>query len=198
MNHPSACLLICAALALSAAAGAAPDPAAPAGEATAPAGAAVGDVVAYANGGYYRGGLQDGARHGQGTYLYPDYSIYTGEWKAGLKHGWGVYQWPSGNIYEGAWREGVMHGEGTLTFADGGILEGRWVDGTPPSATAPAAPGPGDAPGRQQILETRCRLVDIVSDAQQGFAPYFAARAAAGEDAADAGVVTRAIDERCR
>ena len=155
-------------------------------------------VIPYANGGYYRGGMLEGKRHGQGVYLYPDYSIYTGRWRNGLKDGVGVYKWPSGNIYEGEWKNGSPHGPGTLTFADGGILEGRWVEGAAPSFSERAAGGVPEAQRASNIRETRCRLIGIVSEAYERFADYFAAQGATSdqEDEADR-VFTRGIDQPC-
>jgi hypothetical protein len=155
-------------------------------------------VIAYANGGYYKGEMHDGKREGEGVYLYPDYGIYTGQWKDGKKDGLGTYQWPNGNIYQGEWLNGVMHGGGTLVFADGGIFEGHWVNGEAQDDTAPPQAATTEAERQARIREQFCELKDTIAEAHQAFAAYFANEAASGPGGEAGQAVTRGIEDRCR
>ena len=155
-------------------------------------------VIAYANGGYYKGEMRDGKRNGEGVYLYPDYGIYSGQWKDGKKDGRGTYQWPNGNIYQGEWVNGVMHGRGTLVFADGGIFEGLWVDGEPQDDTATPRVATKDAEQQAYAHEKLCALKEAIAEAHRTFAAYFASSAGTGGSAEAGQAVTRGIEDRCR
>lgn len=106
----------------------------------------------YAGGGYYKGEVVDGKRHGYGMehwpdgdtyegnfiknkregygkYTYSDGGCYTGEWKANNKHGHGLQVWKSRDSYNGEWLNNVKHGEGVYKYADGRIRKGIWKNG---------------------------------------------------------------------
>jgi len=190
--------LLGASFTLAASVATATDPQLPS-DAAAPAAVSPADgVIAYANGGYYKGEMRDGKRNGEGVYLYPDFGIYTGQWKDGNKDGRGTYQWPNGDIYQGEWHNGVMHGQGTLVFTDGGIFEGLWVNGEAQDDTAPAQGPITDAERQAQIHDKFCRLKETIVEAHKAFAAYFANAAASGGSAEAGQVVTRGIEDRCR
>ena len=88
-----------------------------------------GETQAYSSGGIYVGELQDGKRHGHGTYTYSDGAVYEGEWREGKIYGHGTYTFVGGDIYVGEWREHKKHGHGTYTFASGAVYEGEWREG---------------------------------------------------------------------
>jgi hypothetical protein len=172
-------------------------PVAPA-EDTAAGGTSSGGVIAYADGGYYKGDMRDGKRDGDGVYLYPDYGIYTGQWKDGRKEGNGTYQWPDGSIYRGEWRNGSMHGAGILVFADGGIFRGTWVDGSARDEPSPRGASSVDAQRDVDDREALCEMTRTVSEARKAIAQhvtgYEETQGAAGTEP----VITRAIELPCR
>ncbi len=85
----------------------------------------------------YRGEMQDGLPHGQGTITYAEddkYSrkSYTGELENGVPNGWGTmtYEYVDGEwVYEGQWQDGQEHGNGTLTRANGSQYAGDFENG---------------------------------------------------------------------
>lgn len=44
--------------------------------------------------------LQAGAKHGLGTYTWPNGATYSGEWQAGCMHGVGTFEGPDGTTYQ--------------------------------------------------------------------------------------------------
>ena len=44
--------------------------------------------------------LQAGAKHGLGTYTWPNGATYSGEWLAGCMHGVGTFEGPDGTTYQ--------------------------------------------------------------------------------------------------
>ena len=44
--------------------------------------------------------LQAGAKHGLGTYTWPNGAMYSGEWQAGCMHGVGTFEGPDGTTYQ--------------------------------------------------------------------------------------------------
>lgn len=44
--------------------------------------------------------LQAGAKHGLGTYTWPNGATYSGEWQTGCMHGVGTFEGPDGTIYQ--------------------------------------------------------------------------------------------------
>jgi len=80
------------------------------------------------NGSRYVGEWEDGKKHGQGTYTYPDGGKYEGEWKDGKENGQGTYTWSDGRKYVGECKDGKKHGKGTYTFSDGRKYVGEYKD----------------------------------------------------------------------
>lgn len=68
--------------------------------------------------GTYEGSIEDGKRHGVGTFVYSDWSKYSGWWKFDKKHGSGVLTWPNGTSYDGDWEDDMMHGQGKFNYSD--------------------------------------------------------------------------------
>lgn len=63
------------------------------------------------DGGIYKGDMQNGMRHGEGTYFYKDGRKYVGQWKDDKEHGSGVlYSYNRNKIYDGQWQNGMRHG----------------------------------------------------------------------------------------
>ena len=56
--------------------------------------------------GTYTGELQDGKRHGQGTFTFASGAKYTGEVKDGLPNGQGTLIDPAGPKNVGDWKNG--------------------------------------------------------------------------------------------
>lgn len=53
----------------------------------------------------------------------------AGQWENGVKHGEGTYSYPNGDCYSGWWQFGKKHGQGTYTYKDTGAkLAGQWAD----------------------------------------------------------------------
>ena len=44
--------------------------------------------------------LQQGSKHGVGTYVWPNGATYKGEWLSGCMHGVGSFTSPDGTFYE--------------------------------------------------------------------------------------------------
>jgi len=83
----------------------------------------------YPDGGFYKGGIKNGKRHGFGIYKYPDGATYEGQWKNGRKEGYGISVAISGNRYEGEWKQGKQNGRGLFIWTDGGITDAYWKNG---------------------------------------------------------------------
>jgi len=84
--------------------------------------------AAYTNGDTYEGGYANGARHGEGKYVYKAKGwTYEGGFAAGLRHGLGVMHYGNGERYHGFWREGLKSGQGTMYFASRDIYTGEWL-----------------------------------------------------------------------
>jgi hypothetical protein len=74
----------------------------------------------------YEGELNnEGEKHGQGMYRYPNGRTYVGEWYKNQMDGQGVESWPNGSIYQGQFKANKRHGRGTFTWADGRQYVGR-------------------------------------------------------------------------
>eukprot|EP00826_Nyctotherus_ovalis_P009151 TRINITY_DN12405_c0_g1_i14.p4 TRINITY_DN12405_c0_g1~~TRINITY_DN12405_c0_g1_i14.p4 ORF type:complete len:147 (+),score=44.18 TRINITY_DN12405_c0_g1_i14:86-526(+) len=55
---------------------------------------------------------------------------YYGYWENGKKHGEGLFTYPNGDTYSGWWKYGKREGKGTYTFAETGMkLVGMWQNG---------------------------------------------------------------------
>jgi hypothetical protein len=81
--------------------------------------------------GYYEGFFENGKRHGEGTFQYPNKDIYSGMWKDGKRHGKGTYVYAN-TKYElkGVWKEGQIV-QGTWTFTDGTRFVGSFQQNKP-------------------------------------------------------------------
>lgn len=109
-------------------------------------------AIIVARNGTYEGDIQDGKRHGRGTFVWDNGDTYSGEWDNGRIHGLGTFQfqeigqyqgsfidgkrsgqgtftWVDGDNYEGAWENDLMVGIGKYTFAIGDAYEGEWAEG---------------------------------------------------------------------
>ena len=47
-----------------------------------------------------------------GTYIFKNKSRYIGEYENGKKHGQGIFYYPDGSRYEGSWIDDVRNGTG--------------------------------------------------------------------------------------
>lgn len=83
----------------------------------------------YASGARYKGTMERGKRHHEGTYQYSDGAVYRGTWKYGVKHGRGEMKYANGKVYVGPWRNGKRHsgGEGRLDFRKNGKLASQYI-----------------------------------------------------------------------
>lgn len=109
----------------------------------------VGNVLAFADGSTYLGGVKDGKPDGIGTMTYVDGKKYIGEWKDGQRsgqgtvilvdgrkyagewlndtaNGMGIYAWPDGQKYAGQWQNGKRNGLGVQTLSTGEKSAGEW------------------------------------------------------------------------
>ena len=81
---------------------------------------------------HYNGDIQNGVKHGHGTYVYEgSYFQYEGEWQKNKKHGRGVLTLGDGTRYEGSFSAGEMCGEGTKLWPDGATYTGTFEEGEP-------------------------------------------------------------------
>lgn len=80
-------------------------------------------------GGRYTGDVENGQRHGLGTFYYHTGDRYEGEFHQGVKHGLGIYYYHSGDRYRGAFANDRMHGRGKYFNWNGEIYEGEFKDG---------------------------------------------------------------------
>ena len=79
--------------------------------------------------GYYIGEFNNGARNGQGTFVWSDGEKYIGEWKNEKKTGQGKYLWANGDEYSGEWKNNNRTGFGTFIWKDGAKYSGDFLDG---------------------------------------------------------------------
>ncbi|KAK9845785.1 hypothetical protein WJX81_002291 [Elliptochloris bilobata] len=77
----------------------------------------------------YEGGWKAGAKHGLGTYTWPNGATYSGEWQAGCMHGVGTFESPDGTTYQGGWAKDLKQGLGRKVYANGDVYSGLWVAG---------------------------------------------------------------------
>lgn len=55
---------------------------------------------------------------------------YQGYWENGRRHGEGVFIYPNGDVYSGWWRFGEKEGTGTYKSKETGMkMFGEWKDG---------------------------------------------------------------------
>ena len=62
----------------------------------------------FSDGSHYEGGVRDGKRNGQGTFIWANGSHYEGEWRNDRPHGQGILTMGDGRRYEGQWRNGCF------------------------------------------------------------------------------------------
>jgi len=93
-------------------------------------------MMAYPDGGVYKGAWAYGKRHGKGNFVYANGDTYTGEWHAGAKHGVGRYrQKELSCMYEGTWQHGVLMASKVIA-SDGSAFYGKFD-----KAGRPSGPG---------------------------------------------------------
>ena len=52
----------------------------------------------------YYGDVENGKRHGQGTYTWTTGDKFKGKWEAGIRNGVGFLKYTKGTKYEGQWK----------------------------------------------------------------------------------------------
>merc|ERR1712142_1445505 len=72
----------------------------------------------YDNGEYY-GDVENGKRHGQGTYTWTTGDKFKGKWEAGIRNGVGFLKYTKGTKYEGQWKNDEPEGRGIITWSHG-------------------------------------------------------------------------------
>jgi len=85
-----------------------------------------------ANTGWYVGGWADDFQCGAGKQEWSDGRMYEGQFQKGKFHGHGRMEWntPSGKmIYEGQYHNDQKHGQGQFIWPDGRIYKGEWEAG---------------------------------------------------------------------
>lgn len=105
--------------------------------------------MVYKEKGEYYGQWQNGRRHGEGIFTYPNKDVYSGWWAFGLKAGNGTYifadtgmrlvgdwkenkfvsgKWvlPNGTVFEGSFENNKPSGEGTFYFKNGNNVVGTY------------------------------------------------------------------------
>ena len=62
--------------------------------------------------------------------IYKGKGEYHGYWENGRRHGEGVFTYPNGDAYSGWWRFGNKEGAGTYLFKETGMkMTGDWANG---------------------------------------------------------------------
>eukprot|EP00760_Papus_ankaliazontas_P017599 PhM_4_TR17338/c0_g1_i1/m.100950 len=84
----------------------------------------------FKNGDSYNGqAIEDGIKHGKGTYVWSNGNKYTGMWKRDKMCGEGVfYNAANGYRHEGSFNDGKRSGPGTTFYNDGTIYRGSFID----------------------------------------------------------------------
>jgi hypothetical protein len=95
--------------------------------------------------GVYKGGMENGKRHGIGILKGNPNSIwsgrsYQGYFNYGACHGRGSHVWSDGSRYDGEWERGNFHGSGTF-FSKDRCFAAQWENGHPLSGTMIDASG---------------------------------------------------------
>lgn len=86
------------------------------------------EVITYACGTEYKGGLKNYKRDGDGRLSYIDGSQYIGMFFNGFRHGYGTFTTSQGK-YEGFWELDALDGIGKLSSDNGSVVEGVWTKG---------------------------------------------------------------------
>jgi hypothetical protein len=94
-------------------------------------GSKVDGKMTYEDKSVYLGQWHNNARHGRGTYTFPNGVIYRGEFVQDQFCGEGMLTCTSGVRYVGGWKNGIRHGHGRDFRADGTMIrqEGMWKNG---------------------------------------------------------------------
>lgn len=84
-------------------------------------------VITFPDGSTYHGALENGKRHGFGTWT-SDAWTYEGEWQADEIHGHGKQQWKDGRVFEGQFCQGRFSGYGRMRWPNGSTYDGEYKD----------------------------------------------------------------------
>ena len=74
----------------------------------------------------YKGMINLGLRHGEGTGFYIDGGIYIGDWINDVREGKGTMFYSNGNVYIGEWKNDRREGKGIFYFLKGSTYEGEF------------------------------------------------------------------------
>jgi hypothetical protein len=88
------------------------------------------ETETYEDGSSYKGKLNNGRRHGHGTWS-SSTETYCGQWKHDQRDGTGQQKWQDGRMYDGQFKEGKFHGQGRMEWnMKNGLMvyEGQYVD----------------------------------------------------------------------
>ena len=72
----------------------------------------------------YKGGVQNGMRHGTGTNQWPDGQTYSGEWQNDSRNGRGTHIWRDGRTVTGNWKDGHLNGNIYFRWPNGAVFDG--------------------------------------------------------------------------
>ncbi|MFZ4536740.1 hypothetical protein [Propionivibrio sp.] len=87
-------------------------------------------AIEWDNGDRFEGRLENGLRHGIGTFTSKTSGFrYEGDWLANKQNGKGKTTFDVGDAYEGEMKDGEFHGQGTYTSKNGIRYEGSWKNG---------------------------------------------------------------------
>ena len=81
------------------------------------------------DGGHYRGSLENGRLHGDGTLQWDSGAHYEGAFENGVMSGQGRLTGADGSVHSGMFRDGALNGEGRIEAADGSVLSGWFRHG---------------------------------------------------------------------
>ena len=79
-----------------------------------------------------RGDFKDNQAHGKAIMITKDtigYSVYKGRMEFGTPHGEGTYKYSNGDNHSGSFYRGLLHGHGIYTYAYGDSYEGNYEYG---------------------------------------------------------------------
>jgi len=89
-----------------------------------------GEIVPYPDGSTYKGQVQEGKRHGVGTWTSPN-GQYEGAWENDYQWGEGKQLWSDGRVYIGQFQKGKFHGQGRMEWhTQQGVMayEGQYLN----------------------------------------------------------------------
>lgn len=76
----------------------------------------------------YTGEWKGDAKHGKGTFKWPNGMSYVGDWVNNKRTGTGTFTWPNNQVFTGEWQDDKRTGKGKLTMPDGSWMEGTWTN----------------------------------------------------------------------